>query len=101
VRDAAAHVSFLEGLLGRLMLAGVMLSAASLAIGLALWLAAGEGTRLLNFGLIVLLATPMLRVAVSFLEAVRLRDWFFVGATLTVVLLLSASVLLSFRAAGL
>jgi uncharacterized membrane protein len=101
VRDAAAHVSFLETLLGRLMLAGVILSAVSLAIGLARWLAGGEGTRLLDFGLITLLATPMLRVAVSFLEAIRLRDWFFVGATLTVLLLLSASVAMSFRAAGL
>ena len=43
----------------------------------------------------------MLRVVVSFLEAMRMRDWFFVGATLTVVLLLSASLVLSFRAAGL
>ena len=43
----------------------------------------------------------MLRVAVSFLEAIRMRDWFFVGTTLTVVLLLSASLVLSFRAAGL
>ena len=101
MRDAAAHVSFLETLLGRLMLGGVILSAGSLAIGLALWLAEGEGTRLLNFGLITLLATPMLRVAVSFLEAIRLRDWFFVGATLTVVLLLSASLILSFRTASL
>jgi uncharacterized membrane protein len=82
------------------MLGGVILSAGSLAIGLACWLAGVEGTRLLNFGLITLLATPMLRVAVSFLEAIRLRDWFFVGATLTVLLLLSASLILSFRAAG-
>lgn len=95
-----ARISTLESILARLMLAGVTLSAISLAAGLALWLA-GRTTRLLDVGLIALLATPMLRVVVSFLEAIRMRDWFFVGATLTVVLLLSASVVLSFRAAGL
>ena len=95
-----ARISTLESILARLMLAGVTLSAISLAAGLALWLS-GRTTRLLDVGLITLLATPMLRVAVSLLEAIRMRDWFFVGATLTVVLLLSASLVLSFRAAGL
>ena len=98
--NEAAQVLRLEGILSRLMLAGVTLSAVSLAAGLALWLA-GRHTRLLDTGLIALLATPMFRVAVSFLEAIRIRDWFFVGATLTVVLLLTASLVLSFRAAGL
>jgi hypothetical protein len=101
VKDNGAQVSALESLLARLMLAGVTLSAISLAAGLALWLSGSQTTRLLDAGLITLLATPMLRVAVSFLEALRMRDWFFVGATLTVVLLLSASLILSFRAAGL
>jgi uncharacterized membrane protein len=101
VKDNGAQVSALESLLARLMLAGVTLSAISLAGGLALWLSGRQATRLLDAGLITLLATPMLRVVVSFLEAIRMRDWFFVGATLTVVLLLSASLILSFRAAGL
>ena len=101
MKDNGAQVSALESLLARLMLAGVTLSAISLAAGLALWLRGSQTTRLLDAGLITLLATPMLRVAVSFLEALRMRDWFFVGATLTVVLLLSASLILSFRAAGL
>lgn len=101
MKDNGAQVSALESLLARLMLAGVTLSAISLAAGLALWLSGSQATRLLDAGLITLLATPMLRVAVSFLEALRMRDWFFVGATLTVILLLSASLILSFRAAGL
>ena len=101
MKDNGAQVSALESLLARLMLAGVTLSAITLAAGLALWLSGSQTTRLLDAGLITLLATPMLRVAVSFLEALRMRDWFFVGATLTVVLLLSASLILSFRAAGL
>lgn len=95
-----AQILNLETVLARLMLAGVAFSALSLAAGLVLWLA-GRQTRLLDVGLIALLVTPMLRVAVSFLEAIRMRDWFFVGATLTVVVLLSASLVLSFRAAGL
>jgi uncharacterized membrane protein len=100
VTNNQAQILKLETVLARLMLAGVAFSALSLAAGLVLWLA-GRQTRLLDVGLIALLVTPMLRVAVSFLEAIRMRDWFFVGATLTVVVLLSASLVLSFRAAGL
>jgi uncharacterized membrane protein len=100
VNNNQAQILKLETLLARLMLAGVAFSALSLAAGLVLWLA-GRQTRLLDVGLIALLVTPMLRVAVSFFEAIRMRDWFFVGATLTVVVLLSASLVLSFRAAGL
>jgi uncharacterized membrane protein len=100
VNNNQAQILNLETVLARLMLAGVAFSALSLAAGLVLWLA-GRQTRLLDVGLIALLVTPMLRVAVSFLEALRIRDWFFVGATLTVVVLLSASLVLSFRAAGL
>jgi uncharacterized membrane protein len=48
-------------------------------------------------GLIALMATPMLRVAVSFVESIRTRDWFFVAATLAVVMLLASTVILSFR----
>ena len=95
-----AQILKLETILARLMFAGVAFSALLLVTGLVLWLT-GRQTRLLDVGLIALLATPMLRVAVSFLEAVRVRDWFIVGATLTVVALLSASLVLSFRAAGL
>jgi uncharacterized membrane protein len=100
VTNNQAQILKLETVLARLMLAGVAFSALSLAAGLVLWLA-GRQTRLLDVGLIALLVTPMLRVAVSFLEAIRMRDWFFVGATLTVVVLLSASLVLSLRAAGL
>lgn len=87
----------LERLLARLMLAGVTFSALALLIGLALWLAGPRTTRLLEVGLIALMATPMLRVAVSFVESIRTRDWFFVAATLAVVMLLASTVILSFR----
>ena len=62
MKDNGAQVSALESLLARLMLAGVTLSAISLAGGLALWLSGRQATRLLDAGLITLLATPMLQV---------------------------------------
>lgn len=88
-------VHALERLLAQLMRRGVQLSAACLVVGLALWLtgsAAPYGSRLLTLGLFVLMATPMLRIAVSVVEAVRLRDWFFIVTTLAVAALLTVSV---------
>jgi uncharacterized protein DUF1634 len=90
----------LESGLARLMLLGVIGSAVCLAAGLALWLTGNASTILLRIGLVTLLATPMLRVAVSLVEALKLRDWFFVATTLMVAMLLMVTLLLSFRAAG-
>jgi uncharacterized membrane protein len=90
-----AKVQGLERLLSTLMLRGVQVSAACLMAGLALWLADARvlwAARLLTAGLIALMATPMLRVAVSVVEAVRLRDWFFVGTTAAVAVLLAVTV---------
>jgi len=88
----------LEELLGRLLLAGVIVSSALLASGLAMWLVRGEtalavGT--LRAGLVALMATPMLRVVASFLEYLHLRDWFFAAMTFGVVLVLIATVVIS------
>ena len=89
-----AQVYALERLLAQLMLRGVQLSAACLLIGLTLWLLGIEpyGARLLTIGLIVLMATPMLRVGVSVVEALRLGDWFFIATTAAVAALLAMSV---------
>jgi uncharacterized membrane protein len=43
---------------------------------------------ILTSGLFVLMATPMLRVAVAVIESVRMRDWSFVATTLAVVILI-------------
>ena len=77
----------LEAHLGRLLVVGVTVSAVILAAGLALWLAPRRARRerLLNTGLVVLMATPMLRVLVSVVEYVRMRDWFFATITLVVI----------------
>lgn len=89
-----ADVYALERLLAQLMLRGVQVSAACLVVGITLWLAGSEpyGSRLLTAGLFALMATPMLRIAVSVVEAVRLRDWFFIITTAAVAVLLAISV---------
>ncbi|MGH9313698.1 MAG: DUF1634 domain-containing protein [Vicinamibacterales bacterium] len=85
-------------LLGRLLAAGVTLSAICLAAGLTLTLvgsAMGPERAaphpLLDAGLIVLMATPLVRVLVSLSEEIRDRNWFFASITLTVVAVLCAT----------
>jgi uncharacterized membrane protein len=85
-------------LFGRLLTAGVTLSAACLAVGLAVAFAGRTrdvtppaARLLLDAGLIVLMATPLLRVLVSLSEEVRNRNWFFAGITFIVVVVLAAT----------
>jgi hypothetical protein len=85
----------LETHLGRLLLGGVLSAAACLAVGLFVWLtgaAPGAADALLTTGLMVLMATPILRVVVSLVEYVRMRDWFFVATTLIVLVVLFATI---------
>jgi uncharacterized membrane protein len=85
----------LETKLGRLLVIGVIVSAALLASGLVFWLwhpGAPPSSWLLNAGLIVLMATPIVRVIVSVAEYVRLREWFFVVVTLVVLAELTVTV---------
>ena len=94
-RDSLAR---LEHHLGRLLVTGVIVSAVLLFAGLALWLAAPDAHLarwLLNGGLVVLMATPILRVFVSFVEYVRIRDWFFVATTLVVLVELTVTVVVA------
>jgi uncharacterized membrane protein len=79
----------LEAIIGVVLRAGVTISSACLAAGLALSLIPAIGPRatwLLHLGIIVLLVTPVARVVVSIAEYVGDRDWTF--ATLTIVVLL-------------
>jgi uncharacterized membrane protein len=88
----------LEALLGRLMLAGVITSAISLCSGLAMFLAGNTGRTTaysLTLGLFVLMATPVLRVAVAVIESIRMHDWVFVASTVTVMLLLGVTLTLA------
>jgi uncharacterized membrane protein len=98
--DALAR---LEVHVGRLFVAGVSVSSALLAAGLALFLLAPDApaaSKLLNAGLLVLMATPMLRVLLSVVEYVRMGDWFFASTTLAVIAELSVTVWSALRLRG-
>lgn len=96
MNDAHPSAARLERLLGRLLITGVTAAAVCLAAGLLLFLARPDGVaaaRVLNAGLVVLMATPILRVIVSAIEYARLRDWIFVATTLAVLGVLAATAL--------
>ncbi len=98
--DALAR---LESHVGRLFVVGVAISAALLAVGLAMFLVVPDApatSRLLNAGLLVLMATPMLRVLLSVVEYVRMGDWFFTATTLAVIAELSVTVWSALRIKG-
>ena len=95
MRSSEDALQRLEVTLGRLLQAGVTQSAVFLAVGLILWMVQGPSrfaNIALTLGLIVLMATPILRVAVSLVAYVRMRDWFFVMTTVMVFVLLAVTV---------
>ncbi|HEY0009540.1 MAG TPA: DUF1634 domain-containing protein [Tepidisphaeraceae bacterium] len=57
-------------------------------------LRAGDGPAIVVLGLMVLLATPFLRVAMSAIAFAAAKDWAYVWITLTVLALLAASLLI-------
>jgi len=102
VRATENGLSRLETRLGRLLVTGVLLSAAALGLGLLIWLfspSAPAADLLLRIGLYVLMATPILRVLVSVAEYVRMRDWFFVATTLAVLTVLGFTIFYALSAA--
>jgi Protein of unknown function (DUF1634) len=86
----------LEHRLGRLFVIGLTTSASALATGLIAYLLVPDARApllLLNGGLAILMATPLLRVIVSIAEYVRMRDWFFVLTTIAVLVELTVTML--------
>ena len=86
----------LERRLGALLRAGVLLSAGTLLAGLCAYLISGASPasdRVLGFGLVCLMATPLMRVLVSMVEYVKMRDWFFSAITVAVLAELAATVI--------
>ena len=84
-----------ELVLGRLLRAGVLLSAGLLFVGLILWSVDHDSTtaaHILNAGIYVLMATPIMRLVLSLIEYIRERDWAFVAATIAVLAVLSTAV---------
>jgi uncharacterized membrane protein len=95
--ETDAALEHLERQLGRLLNAGVLLAAIVLALGLILWFAWGSGrpaSLTLTVGLVILMLTPLARVVASFVVYWRLRDWFFVGTTVMVFVVLVGAWLL-------
>ena len=98
MRSSEDALQQLEMTLGRLLQAGVTQAAVFLAAGLILWVfrgPSGFANVALTLGLIVLMATPILRVAVSLVAYIRMRDWFFVVTTVMVFVLLAVTVVLA------
>ena len=66
---------------GQVLLGGVLIAATCLLAGLVTWMiAAPNGRALMDAGLVVLMATPVLRVMLSVAEYARERDWVFAAA---------------------
>jgi len=98
--DSPSSLVRLEIHLGRLLVAGVTISAMLLAVGLVLWLFhpnQAASMWLLNAGLIALMATPIMRVIVSFAEYISLGQWFFAGVTVLVLAELTITVLVALK----
>ena len=70
----------------RVLRVATWLAAGMLAAGLVLWLAgvARAGT-LMHAGLWLLIATPVTRALIAFVEYVRQRDWTFAALTAVVI----------------
>lgn len=86
----------MERRVGRVLLAVVIAAAGCLIAGLAAWLLAPpHGLALMNAGLVVLMATPVLRVTLAIIESAWERDWFFAAAAAVVLAILLASILYS------
>ena len=85
--------SRLERVISIVLRTGVVSSSVCLGVGLALSLVGATSLAqvLLNVGVIVLLATPVVRVLVSITEYVSERDWGFVMLTAVVLVELAAS----------
>lgn len=86
----------MERRVGQLLLLGVLTAFACLAVGVGLWLAgAGASGVLLDAGIVILMATPFVRVLASAFEFAAARDWLFAVAAMAVLSILLASMLYS------
>ena len=85
--------SRLERIIGIVLRTGVMVSIVCLGVGLVLSFLGTSpiALLLLDLGVVVLLATPVVRVVVSIVEYANERDWAFVGLTAIVLVELAAS----------
>jgi len=87
----------IELVLARLLRVGSFIAAVLLATGIGIMLLLGHGrgaTRLITAGLVVLMATPIMRVLTAGAIFVRERDWRFALFCLVVLCALAAGIVL-------
>jgi hypothetical protein len=96
VIDQTFDVVAFERLIGRLLLFGIRTSEVCLLTGLVFWLFAPDdppGGWLLRVGMIALMTVPVLRIALTTVEAIRMKDRLFLLSTLAVAAILAATIL--------
>lgn len=83
----------------KLLSVSVLASAVCLVAGLAALLLtpASAAVGLLDAGIIVLMAIPVVRVVLAIAEFARARDWLFVATAVTVLVFLGISLFYSVR----
>ena len=86
-------LSRLERQIGRVLKIGVGLSAAALGIGLVLYFAKAPASsaRVLNAGLVLLMAIPVARIVASLVDSVRRKDRLLVWSTTFVLIVMAAT----------
>ncbi len=95
---STADLTRLEEQIGRLLRVGVLLSAVTLGLGLALALAGHPwSSPLLRVGLAILMAIPVTRIAASFFDAMRRRDALLAAATAIVLFVMALTLIYSLR----
>ncbi len=90
----------LEVRLGRLLTFGSTVSTVTLAVGVVAWLVARDSAivgPIVNVGLLILMATPIARVAVSVAGFAWQREWRYVLMTMAVLATLAGSILVALR----
>lgn len=98
MKASEEQIARLESAAAQALRAGVLAAAALLLAGLALWeIGSAAAAAVLNAGLVVLMGTPVLRVAVSAVAYLRARDWFFVATTLGVLGILLGTIWIAWR----
>lgn len=85
--------------IGQLLLIGVVAATVCLVLGLTAWMVGVEatGATLMNIGVVMLMATPVLRVILAVVEFTRARDRAFASIACAVLAILIASVLYALR----
>jgi uncharacterized membrane protein len=94
------EIERLERWLGRILGVGALTSTALLAAGLVLQLLGalpGVATDMTHAGLIILIATPVVRVVASVVDFTLARDWLFMTLTSLVLVILLGSLMVALR----